>query len=288
MKRAGSRLRPSSQRTRRVPSRSIGAGSFKKGFTSRSVGRLALDADAADQAEEPIRERLERFGRTELDLGGEDRGVALERGLGAEREPDAAAVVQTAAGDEPIEARELVEGASQRVEDDVEEGDRPLGGPIGVQAGQQPSCRLDVDLLFEHDDRLRPGRHDERHDPADRVEVRHRGPVGASAERHGPGVLPCASGRSNTPNAPELDGAGLGGCVRRGTCRCPASTSATSAASVDQLGKADEQLPLLGANVGLEQVGERRRAAARARRRRRRRRATRPGNGGDRARRPDA
>ena len=80
-------------------------------------------------------------------------------------------VVETAAGDEPIEARELVEGASERVEDDVEEGDRPLGGAIGVQAGQQPSCRLDVDLLLEHDDRLRPGRHDERHDPADRVEV---------------------------------------------------------------------------------------------------------------------
>src|SRR5207302_1132226 len=69
--------------------------------------RLAPRASLGERGPDAVDHGVEVLGGLEADLRREERRVALHALLGAERQPDAAPVVDTAAGDEAVEPREL-------------------------------------------------------------------------------------------------------------------------------------------------------------------------------------
>src|SRR5438093_7570369 len=165
-----------------------------------AVGRRrAPGAALADRGVDAVDHRRERLAGVEGDLLGEDRCVALEALFGAEGEPDAAPLVEPAAGDEAVEPRELRQRQADRAQHQVKERDRPLWRPAGVQPLERLPRRLRRDLLLEEDEGAVSARHEERHDAAHGVHRRDQGRVRAGEERHD--YRAAAARRRATPRA---------------------------------------------------------------------------------------
>src|SRR5207237_7454515 len=115
-------------------------------------------APLADRGVDAVDHRLERLGGIERDLLREDGRVALEALLGAEGEPDAAPLVEPAAGDEAVQARELRQREADRAQHEVKEGDSELRRQSGVQTPESPPRRLRPDTTVDDDAGAVPGR----------------------------------------------------------------------------------------------------------------------------------
>ena len=155
------------------------SGQVQKAAHLAIGGGVASGLAVAERVQQAIDHRGKRLAGSELQLGREHRCVALQALLGAQRQPDATPVVQPAAGDETVEARELRQRDADRVEDAVECGDAALGGTARVEPRQRLQHRAGRNVLLEQNEGAVPGRHDERHDPPQRMEIRDRRPVSA-------------------------------------------------------------------------------------------------------------
>src|SRR5206468_1383165 len=148
-------------------------------------GRLPPRAPLAERGPDAFHQGGQGLGGLEADLRREDRRVALEALLGAERQPDATPIVDAAPGDEAVEPRELRQRRADGAQHEVKERHRALGRPAGVQLGEEPLGRRGVDVLLEEDEGAVLRRQEKRHDPPERMDGRRRA-VGAREGRHQP------------------------------------------------------------------------------------------------------
>jgi hypothetical protein len=133
-------------------------------------------------------EQWEAAGRLEAALQDDERRALLHPLLGRVGDPDPLALVEPAAGHEPVEVRELDQPLARRPDQDVEER-RPGLGVRFVEGPHEPLGLADVETLLEVDRGLVPSPHDVRHDAPQIGDVADQITVGTSPPDHGARLL---------------------------------------------------------------------------------------------------